>query len=352
MSGKIPVKEALELPGAVFIDVRSPYEYRQGSIPGSLNIPLFNDEEREIIGIAYKENEQQARFKGLSFATPKLPDIIKKIKKLSHNKTPVLYCWRGGMRSQSIYTVLEMLDIPAYRLEGGYKSFRRFILAQFSSYELKKPVFVLNGLTGTGKTEVLHILAEMGCPCLDLEGLACHRGSLFGHLGFKEVRYQKDFDALLWNRLEELKNAGYLIVEGEGKRIGSVYVPDFLFRAMQEDNHILLTAPLEKRVERLLKEYTPSTDSEKEKVREAIFSLRKYLGTKTVEHFFSLLREEKYGELVGQLCQLYYDRLYSESKPEKTNFVLTVDSSDTRKAAEQVKEFVHKTVKERVYGRT
>jgi tRNA 2-selenouridine synthase len=348
MSGKISVKEALELPGAVFIDVRSPHEYRQGSIPGSINIPLFNDEEREIIGIVYKEDEQQARLKGLSFATPKLPDIIKKIEELSRANTPVLYCWRGGIRSRSIYTVLEMLDIPAFRLEGGYKSFRRFILDELISYELNKPVFVLNGLTGTGKTEILHILAEKGCPCIDLEGLACHRGSLFGHLGFKEVRQQKDFDALLWNRLEELKNAGYLIVEGEGKRIGSVYQPDFLFKAIQEGNHILLAAPLENRVERLLREYTPSTDSEKEKVGEVILSLKKYLGAKTVEHFLSLLREENYRELVSQLCRLYYDRLYGESKPETTDFVLTLDSSDTIKAAEEVKEFVHRSVKERV----
>lgn len=345
MPGQITIKEALELPNVVFIDVRSPGEYRRGSIPGSINVPLFYDEEREIIGLVYRKDEQQARLKGLSLAAPKLPGIIEKIKALSLEKIPVLYCWRGGMRSQSIQNVLEMLDIPAYRLEGGYKAYRRFILNQLLSYELNKPLFVLNGLTGTGKTEVLHILEGMGCPCIDLEGLACHRGSLFGHLGFKEVRYQKDFDALLWNRLEELKDADYLIVEGEGKRIGSVYQPDFLFKAIQGGQHILLVAPLENRVERLLKEYTPTGDSEKKKVEESLLSLQKYLGKKTLDQLLSLLREENYRELVRQLCLLYYDRLYGDSKPGKTDFVLTVESSDPVKAAGQIKDFVLRAVK-------
>ncbi len=348
MSGKILIEEALKQPEAVFIDLRSPREHRQGSIPGSINIPLFNDEEREIIGFIYKENDQAARLKGFSLAAAKLPEIIKKIKKISLTGIPILYCWRGGMRSQSVFKILEMLSITSFRLRGGYKSFRHFILEQLNSYKLNKPIFILNGLTGTGKTETLHILAEMGSPCIDLEGLAHHRGSLFGHLGFKEICCQKDFDALLWNCLEKLKNADYLIIEGEGKRIGPVYQPDFLFRAIQEGNHILLTAPLENRVERLLKEYTPTTGHEMAEIAEAVVSLKKYLGTKPVNRFLSLLEEKNYKELVGQLCRLYYDRLYGESRPEKNDFVLTVDSSNTTKAAEQIKAFAEKAIKEPV----
>ncbi|NMB40990.1 MAG: tRNA 2-selenouridine(34) synthase MnmH [Firmicutes bacterium] len=348
MSGKISIKEALTLQGTIFIDLRSPHEYRKGSIPGSINIPLFNDEEREIIGLIYNEDKKRAKLEGFSLAAPKLPQIIAKIKKVSLDNIPVLYCWRGGMRSQSIFSVLEMMNIPALRLEGGYKSFRRFILDQFASYKLKKPVFILNGLTGTGKTEVLHILTEMGCPCIDLEGLACHRGSLFGHLGFRETRCQKDFDALLWNRLEQFQDADYLLIEGEGKRIGSIYQPDFLFDAIRKGKHILLTAPLENRVERLLKEYTPISDDEKREIGEAIVLLQKYLGKKNVSHFLSLLQEKDYKELIRLLCRLYYDRLYGESKPDKTDFVLTVDSSSAPKAAKQIYTFVQEKIKEPV----
>jgi len=345
LSGQIAVQEALELENAIFIDVRSPGEYRRGSIPGAVNIPLFDDQEREIIGILYKKDIEQARAKGLSLAAPKLPAIIEKIITISRGKTPIIYCWRGGMRSQSIHNVLDVLGIFAYRLEGGYKSFRRYVVDKLSSYRLNKPLFVLNGLTGTGKTEVLSLLEEMGCPCIDLEALACHRGSLFGHLGFTETRSQKDFDALLLNRLQALEDAEYLIIEGEGKRIGPVYQPDFLYRAIQEGGHILLTAPLESRVDRLLREYTPSSEPERQKVKEALLSLKKYLGRENIEQMLALLEEKKYRELVSRLCRQYYDRLYDDSKPGKTDFILIVDSSDIVKAALKIKEFILGAIK-------
>ena len=340
MYGDLTVQEAINLPSAVFIDLRSPREHAQGSIPGAVNIPLFSDSERETIGLRYKEDRHAARMTGLSLVTPKLPEIMEKIYRLGSHKIPVLYCWRGGLRSKSINNLLETLGIPAYRLPGGYKAYRRFILDQLAAYELQKPLFVLNGLTGTGKTEILRLLLARGCPGIDLENLACHRGSLFGHLGFQKKRGQKDFDALLWNCLGELQNAPYLLLEGEGKRIGPVYLPAFLFEAMQEGAHILLTAPLAKRVERLLQEYTPSIQDESEQIEGAIQSLKKYLGTKTVAHFLLLLKEKNYAELVSLLCRLYYDRLYSESKPEQTDFVLTVDSSNPEKAANEIQDFV------------
>ena len=119
MGGEITVKEALEITNPVFIDLRSPHEFSQGSIPGAVNVPLFNDEEREIIGLIYKEDQDKARMKGLSFVTSKLPGFIEKIKNLGQEKTPVLYCWRGGMRSKSVQDLLETLQIPSRRLKGG-----------------------------------------------------------------------------------------------------------------------------------------------------------------------------------------------------------------------------------------
>lgn len=336
----LSVQEALELPGALFIDVRSPEEFAKGFIPGAVNIPLFDNEEREIIGTIYKNDRSRARLKGIDFAFGKIANIIKGIEGLKGNNNLVLYCWRGGMRSKSLHFLLDSLGIESYRLLGGYKAYRRFILDQLGSYQLRKPVFVLNGLTGVGKTEVLHILAEMGCPTVDLEGLACHRGSLFGHLGIKKTPCQKQFDALLWNRLEELKDKDYLIFEGEGKRIGMVYQPDFLFAALQKGEHILLTAPLENRVERLLREYIPAGETEKKEVEKAILTIEKYVGKTRTKELLSLLEDEDYKGLVSSLCSFYYDRLYSESKPGKTDFVFTVDSSDPRKAAQIIEAFI------------
>lgn len=347
MHKELTVEEALKLKGAVFIDLRSPAEYKKGSIPGSLNIPLFDDQEREILGIIYQQDPHRARLKGLTLASSRLPGIIKEIEEVGRRGgKPVLYCWRGGLRSKSLFTLLEILDIPAFRLEKGYKAYRRFILEQLRNYRLTKPVFVLNGLTGVGKTEVLRLLAKRGCPTVDLEALACHRGSLFGHLGIREYRSQKDFDALLFNRLEELNDASYLLLEGEGKRIGNIYQPDFLFEAINSGKHILLTASLEKRVERLLQVYTPTSPEESQEVQEAIISLQKYLGKKTVGEMLSLLERNKFAELVSQLCTLYYDRLYPESKPGRTSFVLVVDASNISRAAEEIFNFIQEKVQD------
>jgi len=345
LSEEITVEKALKLKEPVFIDLRSPSEFLRGSIPGSVNIPLLDDEEREIIGLIYRQDQQKARMKGISFVSPKLPEITDQIENISHQGTPVLYCWRGGMRSKSLYTLLTgILDFPIYRLKGGYKSYRRFILERLKEYELPMPLFVLNGLTGTGKTEILAILENLGCPVLDLEALARHRGSAFGHLGLPRPRYQKDFDGLLWNRLEELKNCAYLLVEGEGKRIGSIHLPDFLYQGILSGKHILLTSSPAKRVERLLKEYTPGTEEEIETVIRAIQSLKKYLGQVKTEQFISLAKEKNFQELVTQLCRTYYDRLYKDSKPENTSFILEVDSSNPKEAALRIKGFIEAEV--------
>lgn len=337
----ISFQEALELNNPVFIDLRSPSEFSRGSIPGSVNIPLLDDQERDIIGLLYRQNQQKARLKGISFVSPKLPEITGQIEKTCCRGTPVLYCWRGGMRSKSLHALLaEIMDFPIYRLEGGYKAYRRFILDQLKDYKLTMPLFVLNGLTGTGKTEVLKLMGNLGCPVLDLEGLACHRGSAFGHLGLPKPRYQKDFDGLLWNRLEELKDSEYLLVEGEGKRIGSIHLPDFLYQGILDGNHILLKSPLANRVERLLREYTPRTEEEIEAVIRAIQSLKKYLKRAALEQFISLAREKKFPELIAGLCSTYYDRLYKDSKPDNTHFILEIDSSDPREAALKIKGFI------------
>lgn len=344
MQREISIQEALELQlqrqGNVLIDLRSPSEYSKGAIPGAVNIPLFDDGEREEIGLTYKDDPGQARKKGLVFASSRLPQIIEQIERLSRGGAPILYCWRGGLRSKSVFEMLKLLQLPAYRLKGGYKAYRRFILEQLGAYRLAQPLFVLNGLTGVGKTRVLQLLARQGCPVLDLEGLAGHRGSLFGHLGLGQQRSQKDFDALLWLKLEELNEAPYLLVEGEGKRIGSVYQPDFLFAAIQEGQHILLTAPLEVRVKRLLEDYTPDSETELQEVAGVLASLERYLGAKTTRRLLSLLEQRQFAELVGQLCTLYYDRLYPESKPAHTRFACTVSGSDLEQAAREIKQFM------------
>lgn len=338
--GEMNIGEVLALANPVFIDLRSPVEFVKGTIPGAVNLPLFDDEERETIGTVYKHDPEEARKQGVAFVSPKLPKLLSAIEEQGRKGIPVLFCWRGGQRSKVLFNLLRSLGLEAYRLEGGYKAYRRYVLERLERSTVNKPVYVLNGLTGSGKTEVLQLLQQMGCPVIDLEGLAGHRGSLFGHLGIARQRSQKDFDALLLQRLDELEQAPYLLVEGEGKRIGPVYVPDFFFKVMLEGNHILLTAPLEQRVQRILREYTPHSDTDRQQVEQALLALGKYVGAKTVQLYRQLLHAGNYFELVSLLCSKYYDRLYDDSNPRKRSFQLVVDSSDAARAAEEIKEFV------------
>ena len=340
MNGQLTVNEALALADPIFIDLRAPLEYSKGTIPGAVNIPLFDDQEREVIGTVYKQNQQDARARGVAFAAPKLPHLFAAIEERSRAGTPVLFCWRGGQRSKVLYQLLESLDVEAYRLQGGYKAYRRFILDRLDTETLQKPVYVLNGLTGVGKTLILQILGQMGCPIIDLEGLAGHRGSLFGHLGITQQCSQKDFDALLLQRLDELEQAPCLLVEGEGKRIGPVTLPNFFFQAMQEGKHILLTAPMDVRVQRILETYSPRDEADQQAVKEAVLSLEKYTGRKNVELFLQLLEEGNTQELVSRLCSHYYDRLYDDSNPNKRNFLLEVDSSNPQKAAREIQQYI------------
>jgi len=307
----------MQLTNLVFIDLRSPAEYSKGSIPGAVNIPLFDDREREIIGTDFKHDQQKARSRGIAFASPKLPHLCAAVEELGQKGTPVLFCWRGGQRSKVLYELLRSLKLEVFRLEGGYKAYRRLVLDILNTYTPQKPIYLLNGLTGVGKTAVLQLLQEMDCPVINLEELAMHRGSLFGHLGLTTQRAQKDFDALLLKRLSELESYDYLLLEGEGKRIGPVYLPNFLFQAMQQGRHILLTAPLPLRVERILDDYTPHNEEKRLEVKKAILGLERYVGKQAVLLLLRLLDEANYKELVSWLCRNYYDRLYDDANPQK-----------------------------------
>ncbi len=348
MNRELKIKEALKLENPVFIDLRSPLEYSKGTIPGAVNIPLFDDREREIIGTTYKQDPGEARQQGVAFVSPKLPQILSFIEAQGQRGTPVLFCWRGGLRSKVLYHLLSSLGIKACRLEGGYKAFRRHLLERLEHGAIDKPVYVLHGLTGVGKTAVLQLMEEMGCPAIDLEGLAAHRGSLFGHLGIAQKRSQKDFDALLLKRLDDLAQAEYLVLEGEGKRIGPVYLPDFLFQAMLGGRHILLTAPLEVRVQRILEQYTPRTDGDRQQVAEALSALERYLGAQTIRSYQQFLHQGNYYELVWELCANYYDRLYDDANPGKRSFIYTLDSSNPIEAAEKIRQFILKDLRKSV----
>lgn len=321
--------------------MRSPKEFADGSIPGAINIPLFSDAERAEIGTIYcHDSPDNAKMRGLSLVAPKLPAMVAKIKRLTESRRPVVvYCWRGGMRSKSITSVLELMDIEAYQLEGGYKAFRHYVLDRLSSFPFKPIVYVLCGSTGVGKTAVLRKLQARGLPVLDLERLANHRGSIFGPIGLGRPQTSKNFDALLLQELERLNQSDYLLVECESKRIGNSYLPDFLLQAIKKGPKILLYTDIETRVGRLLEEYLPASGRDLTPFHEAIAGLQHKLGKKKVAALQRQLAEGQCHDVVKELLTAYYDPLYKYERIDPSAYILMVDATDLNQAVETIFTF-------------
>jgi tRNA 2-selenouridine synthase len=318
MQGPIELVKALQLrrAGTLFIDVRTPAEYAEATIPGSINVPIFSNEERAHVGTCYKQQGRKtARRLGVELVSPKIPQIIAAVEEARGEcKDPVVvFCWRGGLRSHAIATFLNLAGIPARQLVGGHKAFRRMVFDYFEQSEWR-PIYVLRGLTGVGKTRVLQRLEARDYPVIDLEGLANHRGSAFGSLGLEPQPSQKKFEALLWARLEQLEDAPYLVTEGESLHIGRVAVPKCFHQAMQVQTSLWLTASLETRTRVILEEY-PARDQLREQFRLPLLALKERLGTKTVEEFCALLDQGEWETLTRELMVRYYDPLYMHTHP-------------------------------------
>ncbi|MBS4032488.1 MAG: tRNA 2-selenouridine(34) synthase MnmH [Clostridiales bacterium] len=334
----LSVEQFLENMNQYFIvDVRSPLEYAEASIPGAVNIPLFDDQERAVVGTTYKqEGTDQAKMVGLSLVSPRLPKMVEKIISAAAGREIVLYCWRGGMRSRSIFTLLEALGYPVLQLVGGYKAFRRRVNKFLNDATVNVPVIVLNGLTGVGKTLVIKELQQMNAPALDLEAMANHRGSAFGSVGLGKPRSQKDFEALLFLEIHKCKDAPFLIVEGEGKCIGSVVIPEFFYQAMLDGQHILLETGLETRVERIVDEYRNVSVENTEDLATAVLALQKRLGKNKCEELAEQVRQGEFHYAATCLCTEYYDSYYKDSRRRHGDYLAVINVDDVSHGAKEV----------------
>jgi tRNA 2-selenouridine synthase len=336
---EIEIREALSRSDLKFIDVRSPGEHAKASIPGSVNVPLFSDREHRQLGIIYHQlGETEARRAALEMVAPKLPALVDLVVEASGGKKPVLYCRRGGLRSYSLCQILHLAGISALRLKKGYKAYRRHINELLAGYRMKSRLIVLHGLTGVGKTAILLKLNKLGIPIIDLEGLAGHKGSVFGAVGITEPRSQKDFDALLFQQLEKLCAEPYLVIEGEGQRIGNVYLPPFLAKAMGEGYQVLLKASLQTRAEHIVRTYIPALMNNKllDELKSALSSLEKRLGRQKTAYLIEKLDQKEYYLVAETMCKDYYDLYYSDSRPECAPFDSVVDAEDLDKAALEI----------------
>ena len=187
---------------------------------------------------------QSAFFLAMDIASPKIPKFLRRINRRRQGKPLLVYCWRGGMRSRASVTLLGMVGIEAAQLRGGYHQYRKYVYQALRDYTLEPQIILLKGKSGTGKTEILRLLERRGAPVLDLEGLACHRGSSFGSVPGENPRCQKDFDALLLGKLQVLEHSPYILLEGESKRIGQHLPAGFSFISQRRKSVIEVTGSL------------------------------------------------------------------------------------------------------------
>ncbi|XXM71327.1 tRNA 2-selenouridine(34) synthase MnmH [Lysinibacillus sphaericus] len=309
------------------VDVRSPSEYEEMTIPGSYNIPVFNDQERAEVGTLYKQvSKEAATDRGLELFSAKLPDFIKKFKELPGKK--VVYCWRGGMRSKSAATFLDLMGIETYRIIGGIRTYRHWVLDQLESIELKQEAYVLNGGTGTGKTEILHRLGQQGFPILDLEGLANHRGSVFGGLGLSPHN-QKTFDSLLVNEVKRLEHHPFVLFEAESKRVGKVLLPSFILNKKEQAIHIFIELPIEERVGHIMKEYR--LHEHHEDFVESFRKIKRRIHSPVANQIEKELKTRNYETVLELLLTCYYDPRYkhtAEKYSDGQKIILKMDTID------------------------
>lgn len=286
------------------VDVRSPGEYQQGHIPGSQNIPLFDDSERATIGIAYKRQGRLAAIKeGLKMVGPKMADLVIAAESIAVGKKLILHCWRGGMRSENMAWLFSRVGIESHILSGGYKSYRNHCRKQF---QISIPLILLGGYTGSGKTEILQYLEERGEQCLDLEKLASHKGSVFGGLGQQKQLPNEHFENLLFEKWIGFDPDRSVWVEDESKMIGKNCVPDELYHKMRLAPVIALEVSQEKRLRRLVKEYGCY---DRQQLKDSILKIHKRLGGKNTQEALEAVDKNDF-YTAARIILRYYDKAY------------------------------------------
>ena len=321
------------------IDVRSPGEFARGHIPGARSHPLFSDEERAVVGTLYKQQGRDAAvLEGLRIVGPKLATIVEQARAVAPDGRIRVHCWRGGERSGSVAWLLDKSGFAeVLTLKGGYKSFRNLVLSSFTApLELR----VLGGYTGTGKTETLRHLRDLGQQVIDLEALAHHKGSSFGAIGEKPQPTTEHFENLIWQDLRSLDTTRPIWVEDESMMIGRAKIHDDLFAQMRAARLFFADMPMEERAARLVVDYGKYP---KDQLAEATKRIEKRLGP---QHCKTALEALDAGDLytVAMITLSYYDKTYlrgaSQRDPARVT-TLRASANDLRGLAERLIAHVH-----------
>lgn len=312
------------------LDVRSPGEYSHAHIPGAFNLPLFTDEERKIIGTAYKQESKEAAIKiGLDAFGPnmrRMVEIVEGICKEKKSRKVLVHCWRGGMRSNAVAWLLDLYGFEVCLLDGGYKMYRQWVIAH---WHRPLPYRILGGYTGAGKTGVLQALQKAGEPMLDLEGIAKHKGSAFGGLEREPQPTQEMFENLIAAEIHQLSQqhpTKPIWVEDESQRIGNLNIPHELFHHFYAAQMVFLDIAFEARLDHIVAEYSQHST---ERILNGIVRIKKRLGGLETKTAVNHLLEGNLKECFRQLL-FYYDKHYRkalENRPPSLHETITISRS-------------------------
>ncbi|QWD99209.1 tRNA 2-selenouridine(34) synthase MnmH [Polynucleobacter sp. MG-5-Ahmo-C2] len=298
----------------LIIDVRSPAEFALDHIPGAVNYPVLNNEERAQIGSLYKQVSPFAAKKlGAALVSKNIAEHIEShLLELPREWRPLIYCWRGGERSGAFTHILNRIGWKAMQLESGYQGFRRTVIDGLEQFANAFTFQVICGMTGSGKTRVLQEIGALGAQILDLEGLAVHRGSVLGNEPNAEQPSQKGFETALWNALRNLDPSKPVFVESESKKVGGLHVPDALMEKIRNGICIELRSSAQTRVSWLIREYhhfLTDTDNFKQKLG----LLTTHYGKVQIAKWNEAIDAGNFADLVEELLVKHYDPSYQSS---------------------------------------
>ncbi len=319
------------------IDVRTPAEFSDGHISGAINIPIFSNEERAVVGTKYKqESRDTAIAKALEYIAAKTDHYLDELQQLTHSQEICVYCWRGGFRSEGMGHLFQTAGKRVFRLEGGYKAYRNYVLDSFKqNYKL----IVVGGMTGSGKTELLEEIGKTNEQMLDLEGIANHKGSAFGALGQDDQPTTQQFENDLAAKLNRFDLEQNIWLEDESRMIGKVKIPDELFTQIRSSTVIKIEVSKENRIKRLINDYANFSKNE---LINSINNISRRLGGLNSKLAIEAIEKEDYYTATDIILD-YYDKTYTYglSKREgQTVIPLKLDEDDVKRNVEKVIGFV------------
>ena len=297
------------------IDARSPAEYAEDHLPGALNWPVLDDEQRRAVGTLYvQDSALEARKLGAAMAARNIAGHLERwLADKPRHWQPLVYCWRGGQRSGALAWFLDQIGFRTAKLTGGYKGFRAVVRQDLERWPLRFDYQVLAGRTGSGKTRLLQALAARGAQVLDLEALACHRGSVLGGVPEQPQPTQKAFDNRLWQALGRLDADLPVFVESESRKIGALQLPEALVTQMHRSTRLLrVDMPDSARVQLLLEDYGHFA-GQPERFCALLDGLVVLRGRETVARWQAMARGGQWAEVFGAMMREHYDPLYLRS---------------------------------------